>query len=544
MADKTLSQLRSENPPSSVDGDELLYAVQGGDDTALTVSEIRGTSGGGGAGGTTPITPSELLFVKQATVEFFEVTPANLLDFTEPFDSDSGQFTRYTEGTQATFTVSGGQATISNTSGAARNDIIVEGDDLVIPQAGCSIDVVSRSGALGAYSNVGVGIVKDANNFIVAGYDAAGGFMWIQEKIGGTKNYRANAARTLTPPYTLGFSLVGNTACAYVDEGGGWEFVTSYEISTGLINFKTTSLTGWKRGFNVITPNNHTYVFDNFLGGYFGGVGIRDINPITSYEGAPLITGDTIRAVCTFSDGAGNGFQGTADIDVVAHTIDMVGVQFIERDGAKQDDLAGQIITDGASYKLFISTWGNGFGGDLDMLYGDFPATEITVGARLLTGMTTLTLPTQAAGYGVYDPSVFLDGATWRLAHSVTTDTSFAGDPFYTAVCESTDLSTWTNPFDDRSTTKFEGTRIVKFEDDVYIMSGTTNRFRCYDKFVNYRDDIKATVDGGTVTQPHPSIFKHGNDYYLVTFDQEKHPSVSAAFTWGRMVIHKAPYTV
>ncbi len=530
MANKTLSQLRSENPPTSITGDELIYAVKSGDDTALTVDEIRGV----------PPSPRDLLFVKEATVPFFEVTPQNLRDFSEGFNANTGQFTRYTEGTLATFTVSGGQLAIENSSGAARNDIVVVGNDLVIPQAGCSIDVVSRSGTLSGYSNIGVGIAKDSNNFVFAGYDAVANIVRVQVKISGSNTFNASVSKVLSPPYKLGFSLVANSVCVYGDTGTGWEYLTGYSIPTATVNFKTTALTGWKRGFTVATPNNHTWVFDNFNGGCFGGVGIRDINPITLYNGNPSITSNTIRAVCTFVDAKGVGFQGTADINLTTYSISMVGVQFISRDGAKQNDVAGQILTDGTNYKLLITTWGNGFGGVLDLLYKDFSSDNISTGVRLLTGLTKVNVPTQLAGYGVYDPSLFLDGSTWRLAHTITKATSFVGDPFYTAVCQSSDLVTWTNPFDDRSTLKYEGTRVVVFEGGYYIMSGTTNKFRYYDKFVNYRGDISATVDGGTVTQPHPSIFKLGGDYYLITFDQERHPSITDSFTWGRMIVQKA----
>lgn len=41
MPNRTLAQIRSDNPPSPLTGDELNYAVQGGDDTAFYEYEKR-----------------------------------------------------------------------------------------------------------------------------------------------------------------------------------------------------------------------------------------------------------------------------------------------------------------------------------------------------------------------------------------------------------------------------------------------------------------------------------------------------------------------
>ena len=478
-------------------------------------------------------------------ITYFDVAPTALLDFTEPFTSDTGQFTHFTESTQATFAAAG-TGTVTNTSGAARNNIVVEGSDLTMPLVGVTIDVVSRTGTLSSYSNFGVGIAKDANNFVWATVDSVANTVRIQLKISGTNTFNASVSRTLTPPYTLGFSLVGNSACAYVKISGVWQFLTGYAIPTATINFKSASLTGWKRGFVVATPNNHTWEFDNFYGGAFGGSAIRDMAVICDADGSPYIYNsggaDYLDITATLPDGLGISACGILKLNITAYAITQIGCIMIDRGGSKHNDHAGQIIRDSSgspTYRLWISSWGNGFGGDISIYYYS-TTTDIRSGSHLLSGATLLTIPLQASGYAAYDPFVVKDGSTWRMAHSICENTTFSGSPFYPAVATSTDLSTWTDGGSDPTARPYEGPRFVKLGDELAITASTAHVSRIYDKHMNFRGILNATLNGGSLTYPHANVVDVGTKLLLITFNNAKANGATASFTWGQLEIHEA----
>lgn len=527
MADQKISEMPSALPLTGV---ELVPVVRGSSNLSCTTADLTAFA----------VNPAQLQFSRVSTVTFATVLPAGLVAVDEQFVSDSGQFTRFTEGTQGTFTVSGGQATIANGTAAGRNDIIVTGSDLAMPQIAVQIDVVSRSGTPAGFDNIGVGISKDANNFVWASYDRIGGQARIQLKISGVNTFNASVARTLTAPYKLALSLVANSACMWVDTGSGFEFVTGYSIPTGTINFKTASLTGWKAGWTVATPNNSTWVFDNLKAGAFGGFGFRDFSIVTNEDGSPYLSGSVAYFSATCADGLGQGHQGVFSIDTSTYAVTQVGALMVSRGGGKEPDVAGHLIRNGASsFRYTVATWGNGFGGVLDTHSGAV-ASNLLSGQYLVSGLTKLTLPDQASGYGAYDAMLAKDGAMWRLAYSVTENTSFTGSPFWLATATSPDLTTWTASGNDRSTKPYEGAKWVKFGSDYYALAGSSNSARVYDASANFRGYLQATFDGGSLTQPHPAIFDAGDKWMMLTFNQVKPTGVTASFTWGQLVVHEA----
>jgi hypothetical protein len=522
--------LLMESPPPTLTSTGLFIQCEN-DDYLLTEDGAQIEMEGGG-----------FTFAQQAVIPYSDLTPSALRFFTETFAADTGQFTRFTESTQGTFTVSGGQATLSNSSGAARNDIIVEGSELTMPQAGVQIDVVSRSGTLSGYSNIGVGICKDANNFVWAGYDAVLGDVRVQLKISGANTFNGGVTRTLTPPYKLGFSLIGNSACVYVDEGSGWEYVTGYAIPTGTINFKTASLTGWKAGWTVAVPNNHTWVFDNFIAGRFGGVASRDYSLVTEENCSPYVVdvggNDNVYLCATAVDGLGTGYQAVLRLDLATFAITQTSAIMISRSGAKQNDTAGHVVRySDTSQILTITTWGNGFSAAIDLHYASYTG-DLLSGSHLVSGTVKLTLPSQASGYAAYDGMLMKEQGVWKLTHTVCENLTFSGSPFYPVVSVSTDLSTWTTSGSQPTHKPYEGTKWCLVGGENYVTASSTTQSRLYSDTLYYYGEIDATFDGGSVTQPHSMIFEVNGTTYLVTFDDEKATGATASFTWGRMVVH------
>ncbi len=492
-------------------------------------------------GSTTPA--GDLWTFTQQSAQFYSnITPEALRFFTETFAADIGQFTHLTEGTLGTFALSGGQVVITNSSGAARNNIVQEGPDLTMPQAGVQIDVVSRTGTLGAYSNCGVGICKDSDNFVFVGFDDVSNEVRIQVKIGGANTFNAGVTRNLSPPYKLGFGMVGNAICAYADTGSGWQYVTGYDVPTGTINFKTASLTGWKAAFTVATPNNQVWTFDNFFAGRFGALASRDYTLVTQENGSPYVERDGAAPVvylCTTCvDGRGNGYQAVLRLNLITYAVTQTAAIMIDRGGAKQNDLSGHIVYYGpTSSILTIATWGNGLGGAID-------AHLATVSVDLLNGShlvstTKLTIPLQLAGYACYDTMLLKSGGVWKMVHSISENTSFAGSPFYPAVSRSADLVTWNTVGSQPADRPYEGTKWARVQGVNYATAGSISGPKVYTEAMDYYRGINAVFNnGGGVTQPHAMVFEVDGEGYLVTFDGTKGPGATAAFTWGQLIVH------
>ena len=122
---------------------------------------------------------------------------------------------------------------------------------------------------------------------------------------------------------------------------------------------------------------------------------------------------------------------------------------------------------------------------------------------------------------------------------STRLNTSFSGSPFYPALSSSSDLSTWTQVFTDSAARPFEGTKWAKLGNDYYITASSPFQTRVYDQELNFRGHMKATFDGGTVTQPHAAVIDAGTKKIMLSFNQKKPPGINAAFSWGEMIVHE-----
>lgn len=490
-------------------------------------------TGGGGSG------LADLPFSLVATNTYSELLPAATLQVNEPFDADTGQFTRVTDGTLfPTFTVSGGQLVVSNASGAGRTDMILEGSGIVLPQFAAQVDVVARTTSA-TYDFTEVGICKDSNNFIMVAYEAVANTLSIRVKVSGSETAYLNLSITLTAPYKLGISIIGNSVCAYTDTGSGWVYKGTQDISAN-IQMRTADLSAWKPAIICAGGNNCSYTFDNFKAGRFGGFGWRDFTVVTNEDGSPYINSGSAYFIAACNDGAGVGHQGLFSIDLTTYSTTFISTILATRSGSVYNDGAFHLIryTD-TSWKVLWTTWGNGLGSAIDTWYAATTQTYLTSDAYTVTGGAKLTLPYQSSG-AAYDAMLRKDGSTWKLVYTVATTTSFSGNPFYPCVAHSTDLSTWTGIASAPTDRPFEGSKWVKIGSSFYITSGGSYQVRCYDSSLNFRGYLMATTDGGTLTYPHAMIIDTGSKKVMLTWNQNR-PSVSPTVgLWGEMKIHEA----
>lgn len=474
----------------------------------------------------------------------FELLPSNLISVTEPFNADTGQFTKLSPSTPATFSIVSNQGKFANPNNAIRQDFYLEGADVAIPQVCSQITFVSQTndgGTPTSFDGVSVGICKDTSNFLWAHYDRIAAAVNVRMAVAGTiTNNSQVSVTTFTFPFKLALSIVANRATVWVNQGSSWQALTNYDFSAK-INFKTASMTGWKGAFAVETNNNSDWVVDDFFVGRFGTVGIRDQSLVTLEDGTPYTSGTDGYFTATCLDPNGVGYMGVFKYNLTSRLITQTGVIMSSRSSNVQNDLSGNIIkfNSNADSRLIISSWGNGFGGTLQVLMGTATATDLCIGTHTVT-VSAFTLPGHVGGGGEYDAFAVKIGSTWYLAYTITTDTSFAGNTFYSAVASSTDLSTWSQVGSpDSGNQGFEGTKIHKTHNGYFVYSGGHTSARCYDLLTfTFQGLLNIVTTGGTDTFPHPMIFPNGNKQVFLSFDNVKFNGVT--FTWGNLRIYEA----
>jgi hypothetical protein len=481
------------------------------------------------AAATSEIEPSRQKFpnANLVNIPYFDVQPSALIDFTESFAS-TAPFTKYSESTPGTFTVSGSEGIITHTGvGSNLNDIITEtASSYSMPQAFVSIRVDSTPVTSTGFDNSGVGLVKDANNFIFASIDRANNVGRIQIKIAGTNTFLASVTKTWVAPFKIALSLVANSAYLWADTGSGWQVVTSATV-TSTYDFRTVgNLTGWKAGFTLASQNASQWNFSQFQSGRFGGVGMRDMVIVTAEDGTPYVNGTKVTFTATAVDPAGTGHTGVFTLDLSNNTIAQVGEIMVNRSGKVFNDLSAHIIRYvNGDRRLFIATWGNDVfgGGSLQILHELFSGTDILSGTNVVSGMTQLTIPQTGTVPGVYDPMVVKFNGTWYMAYTNTLNVNFTGNPFFTCLASSPDLATWTSVGTDSGHTGYEGSRLLVANKKLWVMSGgpagSGNTARIYDSTMTFISNLNATFNTGTHAPPHPMVFPYLNDFALLTFD-------------------------
>lgn len=497
------------------------------------------------------LTPIGLAFTQTNNIDYTDMLPAALVDMTENFTADTGQFTKYTESAPGTTSVSGGKMTITHTG--AQNDLVTRADiTLSIPQVW--VEAQFNSVTMGtSYDGVTVGIVKDGNNFVSCGVDRLNSIIRTQVKIGGTNSFVTSTSMTIPASFKLGMSLVGTSVCIFIDTGSGWVNKASINIVSNY-DFRTIgNLTGWKPGFTAANgAGNSVWEVSNFKAGRFGAVGLRDITLVTNEDGTPYYqASDVVLFTATCADARGTdplgSYFGVFELNLTSKAIAQKSAIMVQRDGKIYNDHAGHIIRyPGGNRRLLLGTWGNGFNSTLQTLHALLTSGDILAGTNLVTTAAQITLPGQTGVKpGAYDAMAAYDAANsrWLIAYALVTNTSFSGSPFYAALCSTTDWSSFTLIGADSANTGWEGTKLLWNNNQFWVMAGgpagSGNSSRIYDAAtMTYRGALGAAFSGGVDTQPHPMVFPYGSKQILLSFDNTKYGTGS--FTWGNVRLYEA----
>ncbi|HSX49948.1 MAG TPA: hypothetical protein VLF09_03260 [Cellvibrio sp.] len=500
---------------------------------------IPGIIAGGLAAVNSEYYPFEQTFTQVHSKTDFAPLGVELLN--EPFSADTGQLLVTTESTVGAVTFSAGNLNVAHTG--VQNTIIRTGSDIGAPLCWVEIGVVSRTSLGSGYNNVGVGIAKDANNFIYASFDQRANQRRVQVKIAGTNTFYSSASYTFPASLKIALSLVMNSASVWVDSGSGWVCLVTHQIPTASVNFKTIDLTGWKPSFTVAASASVTWVFDNLKSGIFGGVGIRDMTLITSANGDPVDFSGNYRFTATSTCPVGTGYNTVWEYSPIDYSIVMTGAILVNRGGSRQNDLNAHIVlNDDSTYRVVIASWGNGFGGIIQC-YHKNNVGDIMVGEAYINSPDLLALPLipGTGSGGSYDPYLIYDVDHWFLAYAVVSRTDFVGENFYIAAAETVDFIAFTGVGSDPARTIVEGPKICKSNGQLFIYGGGRGEQPSYDSGMNYVGEpiFSPALYSGTDTQPHVMVFPHDDEYHCLTWNQVRFGST--AFTWGDFLVYTAP---
>jgi hypothetical protein len=199
------------------------------------------------------------------------------------------------------------------------------------PYAAVVVDVAAGGTSRGTVMS---GLIKDADNYVVARYDGNAATVGLEVSVGGTVQTLGTAAVDVQKPFRLGFGLTSTTVVAFLDDGSGFRPLVKGNLSGILDLRRPANLAQYRNGFGVRAPSG-AVVLDGVVAGYFGQLGLRDPHLVTRADGTPYIKDNL--AYLTFTQ-AGLGFFETAHwgvwtMDVRTFELKQVANLFFQRDG-------------------------------------------------------------------------------------------------------------------------------------------------------------------------------------------------------------------
>jgi hypothetical protein len=512
----------------------------------MTVA-ISAAVAGAASGAPSEIEPHRQNYTGVSTLTYFDPQPAGLIDLTEPFTSNTGQFTGLGTGT---LTISGGVGAIAVTTGNTLYEQLTA-SSISLPNFFIEATVTSISGQASGTRESRVAFIKDLNNYMEATYQHAANTLVLDMRVAGTFFSLSTKSIALTPPFRIGISLVGNSLCSWYSTNAtsAWNFGSGADISSHLDMTVAANFSGFNAaicGFNNAGGASWTVNFDDLKIGRFGGVGMRDMRVVHDEIGNTYVDGSgNVIIHATMSDPRAGANTGVFTFNPLTSTLTQVGVIHIARSGHIYPDTAGDIIRYSAtSYKMVASTWGSG--APVHIIYGAVAGVNILSGSQVVTLSTSFTLPTasgQPTYTSWYDPCLMNDGTQWYLAYT----NGIAASTFVPCLATSPDLVTWTLVGNDTIGSKYEGTNIVYFNKKHWVAAGgpsggSTDFMRIYDLTMTLVGTLSATITPGPANSnpPWPCIFSYDSKHdYLFTFNGTLAGGV--ANTMGQPTLQSAP---
>ena len=266
--------------------------------------------------------------------------PPATVNFTNNFASSSG----LTFAGSVTHAIAGNALSYTVTAGGASgwNYVTSTGATTGIPVQGFSVGIgaLTTTGAPTYDVSVGVGIGDGANDYVAAVWDSTTGYIRLDISVAGSQSTAViETGSTLTTPFNLGFTVVGNTVCTWAQQNASspWVFYNAYDLSHKYdrrTNGNIISNT-WKPFLTYYgTASNTgsvTISFNSWQGGSVGALSMRDVCPVTTLAGFPVASGNLVYLTASATDAAGTPFIGVFTYDLVKRQLAQTGAIANER---------------------------------------------------------------------------------------------------------------------------------------------------------------------------------------------------------------------
>lgn len=511
------------------------------------------------SGGTVTV-PFRLKFGPPNILPYYDPQPIGLIDVNDAFTS-TGNYTQQTGGGTVSFSVAGNVGTVamSGTAPIFANFLKTSDTTLVAPQFFNSIEVTAVSASAG-FSNVYTGAFKDTNNYVSIYYDVTNHAIHSEYRYAGTNQNSTLKSVTLTAPYWIGASLVGNSLSGWYKTCAtcAWTYAGNVQTNANFDYTVTSNFAsaGYKTGFSVAWNGSGSVSVASLQGGRFGGAIMRDLKPVvnpdwTTYQPG----GNIIYFVASVGDPigtqigpAGGTTQGVFTLNVNSQTITETGVICNSRSSHIYcGDAAGSIIYhSNGDREVVLSSWGDvtppSNHAKVEYQYitsGALP--DVLTNNLSILSATALTLPLSTGATDAYDPAMAYDAihSRYLMAYTEGTISPFS---FYPALASaSTPTGTWTLVGADNNLQgNWEGTSFSNVQGVLYELTGgprfwpasttwaTCNSSRIYDETFTFQGSLAGatfisndTASPSAVNCSHPTLAQHPDGYHMIllTFD-------------------------
>lgn len=507
----------------------------------LGAAGVTATVGSGlmpraGAAQAPGLSPLDLNFTIRSQFRPFDIVASQFVEHDDAFDTGGPAAARLAPGPEddaGTATVRGGRLEHSGDGYAA---LYQYGGSPVAPYAAVQVEVASFSETAGATQDtVMAGLVRDAENYIVATYNRATSRVAIDVVLGGRRNRLNEATLVARGPFTFSFVLNENAVTALVDRPGeGPRPVLRSNVAADIDMRDPAVLRRFRYGFGVRATSG-AIALASVRAGYWGKAGVRDPHVVTYADGTPYVVDGKLYLTMT---NAGLGFfqaahWGVYTLDLAnyaagASALEEVGKIFYRRGGRLVGDHAGHVVFDEtiSGFRVLASTWGT-FSGNGVRISSAVLRTDSLAGVHLIREPTILNLPTE---FSRWDPHIVKIDGRWHVAFVESpSQTPFR---FYPALARGRASGAF-GGFEligrDPTRTETEGMIIQKFGGRWYVLCSSSERegldgdaYRIYDlelRFIGFLNAPHPTNIPHPVAFPVPIADSGTTRWLLVTFN-------------------------
>jgi hypothetical protein len=508
------------------------------------------------AAATPAVSPTDLSFAIQARFRPFEIVARGFEAVNDTFSSGPGSYTVFApepEHNPGTVGNANGALTVSGRSFFA---LLAAGSGPVAPWAAVEVAVASFSRAGHLTNNtVYAGLVSDANNYVLASYNAASQTVAVEMRSGGRASTLIQANVSLSAPFTFAFVINENNVIALADTGSGFVPLTRANVASILDMRDPAVLRRFHYGFGA-RADTGTIALDSVLAGYWGKAGVRDPHVVTWADGTPFIQDGKVYLTLTC---AGLGFFQfahwgvfTLDLtDTSPNALQQVGQIFWERGGVIVGDHAGHIVYDETigAFRILVSNWGT-FSGNGVLINAAVVAGDVLHGVNVIRNPTVQQLPTLVSRW---DPHMARIGGRWYIAFVESpSQNPFVFHPALAAGPANGTFANFSLVGRDTRHTMTEGMVMQKIGGKWYVLCSSSRQegppfgghYDVYDLQMRFLGFLNAPYPSNI---PHPMVFPvpdtttHTTRFKLVTFNGEQyHQDILGYGTHGDFYIMQA----